>query len=149
MTSPGAHRPRQWASSHSRAETGCSSRGRRPLSHEQAPARLSFHHLSPRFTRLGIDDRGISSSGVTVSQSIAALHGSLERKRPGADPRGFEARLDRARAARTPDRTGQATSAGRDGHRALERPALNVHRKRVLGVPFVELDLERGRPRAE
>ena len=74
------------------------------MCHAQAPARLSFHHLSPRLTRLGIDDRGISSSGVTVSQSIAALHRALERKRLARRSPADPGRARAARAARRPAR---------------------------------------------
>src|SRR5262249_27223543 len=52
-------------------------RGRCLLSHEYTPERFCFHHLSPRLTRLGIEEAGLSSRGVTVSQSIAALNARL------------------------------------------------------------------------
>ena len=53
-------------------ERRCSSRSSHAaMRHAEAPVLLCFHHLRPRLSRLESEDRGMSSSGVTVSQSSA------------------------------------------------------------------------------
>ena len=106
-------------------------------------ARLSFHHLSPRFTRFVIDDRGMSSSGVTVSQSIAVWTACLSERLVGAgaagsspvsiDSRRCENQIRRARATSAVRSRAASTGSGRAGSRGRTDTRCPIRRTEFPG----------------
>ncbi len=91
--------PRLRAASHAASEGGDDRRPAGAL-HERGPSRVDASTTAAHAsTRFGSDDRGISPSGVTVSQSIAVRTACLEARAPAA-----RSSADRARPASLADR---------------------------------------------
>ncbi len=77
---------------------------RRGWIHDGVPARWCFQSLRPRLNRLEIDERGISSTGVTVSQSSAVRTACFRLKEPRSIDGANHARSGIPRSARKPGR---------------------------------------------